>query len=84
MSLAAIVCGLQNLKQDQGGKQEKVSSKKKHGWWSNLPFWGDEDSAEAAGAEAKREAPSLALASLLLFGSDLNFYQRQLQAMWRC
>ena len=64
-SLAANVHGLQDLKEDLGSEGEKASSKEKRGWWSNLPFWGDEDSSEAARAEAKRKAPFGAVKNLL-------------------
>ena len=51
---------------------------------ATCPFWGDEDSSEAAKAEANREAPFLALASLwLLSYKGPCTFIKQLHAKWR-
>ncbi len=48
---------LEETKSDRGESE----SDKKPSWWSNLPFWREEQSTvDAAEAEAKREAPSMA------------------------
>ncbi len=56
---------LQEVLEDTKSDDVESESDRKPSWWSNLPFWREEQSTvDAAEAEAKREAPSMTLYSL--------------------